>query len=249
MKKKVIKMTSKIGSEFDAEVVIGKEKYLVQTEDGGVRTPQIITQVYLNGRILSTQKSDYRDILDAPDREEQVRKRMQKQHQHALSLIRKEKVYEKRTTSEYLEEVKDNLKNKNKKHALRLLNEALEHYPDDPFLLSYYGCLEAIVNNNYTHGITTCTTAIETLKSKVPFGAEFFYPVFYLNLGRAYIAAGKKREAIDTFNTGISFDSENADLLWEIRKLGMRKKPAVAFLKRSNPINKYIGALLHALRK
>ena len=242
-------MTSKLGSAFDSEVIIGEKKYLIQTEDGGVSKHQITTQVYLNGQILSTQKSDYRDILDAHDREEKVRERMKRQHQHAMSLIRKEKIHEKRTTSDYLEEVKDHLKNKNKKHALRLLHEALEHYPDDPFLLSYYGCLEAAVNKNYTLGISSCTTALETLKIKVPFGAEFFYPVFYLNLGRAYLAAGRTREAIDTFNQGISLDSENADLLWEIRKLGLRQKPAMAFLKRSNPINKYIGMLLHALRK
>jgi hypothetical protein len=70
------------------------------------------------------------------------------------------------------------------------------------------------------------------------------YPVFYLNLGRAYLAAGKKKDAIDAFRKGLQYDNGNSDLRKELRGLGMRKKPPVPFLDRSNPINKYIGMIL-----
>lgn len=247
--KKIIKMTSKLGGEFDSEVLIGKKRYLVQTESGGEKRPLIITRAYLNGQIMLTRKTDFGEIVDAPDMEQRVRELMQKQHELAIKILGEEGAKKTRSTSDYMGEVKELLKKKNKKGALRLLNEAVELYPDDPFLLSYYGCLEAVANKHYKGGIDMCHRAIESLKRKVPFGEEFFFPVFYLNLGRAYLAAGKKKEAVESFSRGLSADTENSDLLWEIRKLGVRKKPAVPFLKRSNPINKYIGQLLHSERK
>ena len=249
MKKNIIRMTSKFGSEFDSEVLVGKKRYLVQTESGGEKRPLIITRVYLNGQIMHTRKTDFGSIVDAPDVEQRVRELMQNQHDLSIKMLSEEGAKEARSTSDYMSEVKELLKSKNNKSALRVLNEAIERHPDDPFLLSYYGCLEAVANKNYKAGIETCHRAIESLKKKVPFGEEFFFPVFYLNLGRAYLAAGKKREAVEAFSRGLRADRENSDLLWEIRKLGVRRKPAVPFLRRSNPINRYIGQLLHSIKK
>lgn len=249
MGKNIIRMTSRLDTEFDSEVVIGKEKYLIQTENNGPKKPLIITRVYLNGQIVLTRKTDYGDVADSPGSEQKVRELMKEQHRSTAEAIKAEKLKKEKSTSDYLGEVKDLLRNKNKKRALRVLNEALEKYPDEPFLLSYYGCLLAVVSKNYKTGIDVCHNAIEVIKKRVPFGEEFFYPVFYLNLGRAYLAAGKKAEAITAFNKGLEIDIENKDLLWEMRKLGLRRKPAVPFLRRSNPINRYIGQLLHSLKK
>ncbi len=249
MKGKPIKMRTKLGNEFDSEVVAGNEKYLVQTEREGTRKPHIITRIYLRGQILLTRKTDYRNLIYTTDMEQRVWELMHKQHQVIINMLKAGKFIETKTTSDYLEEVKELLRVRNKRKALRVLSEALEHYPDDPFLLSYYGCLDAIANKNYKNGIETCLMAIENLKKEAPSGKKFLYPVFYLNLGRAYLAADRKKEAIDAFNKGIKIDSANKDLLWEIMKLGVRRKPPVPLLKRSNPINKYIGKLLHSLKE
>jgi tetratricopeptide (TPR) repeat protein len=246
---KTIRMKSKLGSEFDSEVVVEKEKYLVQTEDSGEKRHLIITRIYCNGQILLTRKTDYSDTLNAPDRERKVRELMLHQHQQAIHTVRAGKFRKAKTVSEYLEEVKELLKGKNKRSAMRLLNEAMEQYPDDPYILSYYGCLDAIANKNYRNGIEACLLAIEIMKKKVPLGEKFFFPVFYLNLGRAYLAAGKRKEAMDAFNNGLAVDAQNKDILWEIRKLGIRQQPPVPFLQRSNPINRYIGIMLHAMKK
>lgn len=249
MDKKTIKITSKRGSEFDSEVITDKEKYLIQTEDCGEKRPIVVTRIYLNGQILLTRKTDYSDMLEAADREERVQELMMKQHRQAINTVKAGKFKAAKTTSEYLDEVKDLLKGKNKRSAFRLLTEALEQYPDDPFILSYYGCLDAIANKNFKEGIDSCLFAIEALKKKVPFGEDLFFPVFYLNLGRAYLAAGKRKEALGAFSQGLAVDSHDKDLLWEVRKLGIRQKPPVPFLKRSNPINRYIGKMLHAMKK
>jgi hypothetical protein len=71
----------------------------------------------------------------------------------------------------------------------------------------------------------------------------------YLNLGRAYVAARRKRDALDAFRKGLEYDKSNREILVEIRALGSRKKAVVPFLDRSNPINKYIGKIVHKENK
>jgi hypothetical protein len=87
------------------------------------------------------------------------------------------------------------------------------------------------------------------LKKAETFGEELLYPVFYLNLGRAYLAASKKADAIDALKKGLKYDNGNSDLLKELRGLGLRKPAPVQFLDRSNPINKYIGLILNAQKQ
>lgn len=248
MKKGEIRIISKSHNELSCYVIAGEEKYLVQTENSLPQIPIIITKILLNGKIVTTIKTDYRGMADALDTN-RINELMQRQHQLAISMLKTEQVQAAKTPADYIEGVKILLMRKNQKNALELMRDASEHYPEDPFILSYYGCLEAIANKKYKFGIDTCDRAIKTLKEKVPFGEEFFYPVLYLNLGRAYLAAGKKKNALDAFNKGFEMDRENRDLLTELRRLGIRKKPAVSFLGRSNPINKYIGMLLHKLSK
>lgn len=55
--------------------------YHVQTEDSGLEHPHVVTHMFADGgRIVATRKESYTEILTAEDREEQVRRRMQKQH-------------------------------------------------------------------------------------------------------------------------------------------------------------------------
>jgi hypothetical protein len=231
--------------ELSTNVMLGGKKYLVLTEDFGVEKHLIITRVYLGGEIISTKKRDYKNILNTPYQEKLLKVLMQDQHEKAVTMLR---TSEKKSLSDYLDEIKTLFQRKNHKSAIQLLTVALEQYPNDPFLLSYYGCLEAILNKNYKLGIETCSKAIKMFKGKTPFGQEFFYPVFYLNLGKTHLAAGNKKGAIEAFYKGLTYDYENKDLLREIKKLGMRGRPVMSFLPRSHPINKYIGMILHKLK-
>ena len=135
---------------------------------------------------------------------------------------------------------------KGKRHAAYdLAKEAVTNYADDPLLLSYYGYLQAIVDIKYRTGIETCKRALAALGEKAMFGEEEIYTAIYLDLGRIYLAAGMKQDAIDSFQKGLKFNSSNSDLLQELRKLGERKEAPVAFLGRSHPVNKYLGKVLH----
>ena len=143
----------------------------------------------------------------------------------------------------YLRAVRSYISNDQAKPAYALVQLAAVQYPDDPLILSYYGWLQALVDKKYRTGVEACTRALVLLKQKTAIGADALYPEFYLNLGRACVAAGKKKDAIVAFKKGLRYDSSNGILQEELWGLGVRKSPPVPFLGRSHPINKYIGKI------
>lgn len=146
--------------------------------------------------------------------------------------------------AEYLRAVKAHLRNGKQKDAFVLLQQASIRFPDDPFILSYFGCFQAVVDKKYRSGVETCKKSIVLLKKSKSFDEELLLPVFYLNLGRAYVAGGKRKDAIDAFHQGLKYDNGNKELWKDLRGLGERKKPTVPFLDRSNLINIYLGKML-----
>lgn len=244
-----IKIKALLHKDVSTNISIDGNKYLIITDDLIPKDQRIPTKVYLGGKILFTRDLDLKDFTDTPQTEKKLLGLIRRQHEMIIEILREEHLKKAKTPSDYLDEVKTLLQKKNNRRALDLLTSALLEYPDEPFLLSYYGCLEAIINQNFAYGIDTCKRALDMLNNRSPVSREIFYPTFYLNLGRAYIAAGKKKNAIEVFEKGLSYDQENKDLLWEARKLGMRRKPVIPYLKRTNPINKYIGMILHKLGK
>jgi hypothetical protein len=54
--------------------------YHVQTEDSGVKSPVVITLLYIKGTILASKKTSYADIASSPDYKEKVRELMKEQH-------------------------------------------------------------------------------------------------------------------------------------------------------------------------
>ena len=241
------KITPDPQKEITTTVVIGNQKYLVLTEDYGYKKNLIITQVYLGGKIVSTKKTDYKNILGVPEQEKKIVELMQSQHEKAVNMLTKEETEEK-ALADYLYEIETKIHRKSYRSAIALLEHASEFYPDNPFLLSYYGYLEAIVNKNNKKAIQMCLEALRRLKGDTPEGLEIFYPVLYLNLGKTYLAAGYKKAAINAFYKGLSRDQENEGLLEEIKKIGTRRKPVVGFLPRSHPVNRYLGMLRHKLK-
>ena len=143
----------------------------------------------------------------------------------------------------YIKEVRACLKNGQRKQAYTIVLQALALFPDHALLLSYCGWLQAVVDRKHHSGITTCRKAFVTFKSSDPHTAGIVFPILYLNLGRAFLVAGKKKEAVENFIKGLKHDRSNIELKKEMKLLGTRKDPFLPFLSRSNPINKYIGKL------
>ncbi len=159
---------------------------------------------------------------------------------------------EKPSAKVFLRQIEGLLAKGQRRDAYRLAGQASVAYGDDPCLLSYFGCLQALVDGKYRNGIDSCIRAIAMLQRKVLRGDddadESKLALLHLNLGKAYIAADKKKDAIRTLNAGLKFDKRNRSLMAEIERLGIRKLVPVPFLKRTNPVNEIIGRMLRKKR-
>jgi tetratricopeptide (TPR) repeat protein len=103
--------------------------------------------------------------------------------------------------------------------------------------LSYFGLCLALVSRKYKNAIDLCKRAIDL---------EFYHGEHYANLTRVYVAAGNRKKAIETAEAGLKVAPEDDDLLRARKELGIRARPAVPFLDRSNPINVSLGQARHA---
>jgi len=90
MNKDVIKITSKISKGLSTKVNLSGGIYLVDTEDLGMKNPFIVTRVYLKGEIISSHKVDYKHILGTPDFHERFSELMQRQHNKAIEVLKRE---------------------------------------------------------------------------------------------------------------------------------------------------------------
>jgi tetratricopeptide (TPR) repeat protein len=147
---------------------------------------------------------------------------------------------------EYLKAARVHLRSGRRKEAYSILLQASTIYPSQPVILSYCGWLQAVVDKKHRSGLATCRKALVLFKTSDPELAGRVYPIIFLNLGRTFLAAGRKKEAVENFQKGLKYDRSNVELKKEMKLLGMRKKPPITFLSRSNPLNLIIGKLFHA---
>jgi tetratricopeptide (TPR) repeat protein len=233
--------------EFSTKVEIEGNKYFVQTEDMGDKARKIVTRTYFNGEIIHSVTTDYASLGDSPDLRAGIADVMGKQHEAALSALSKEEAKPAKTKARCAEEIQGFIRKGNLAAALEAVNDALGHHAADLFFLSYYGYLIAAVQRKTREGQKICEDTIKALSDSASTEKVFFYPLFYLNLGRALTAGNRKKEAIGAFQDGLKYDSRNKELLAEIKKFGVRKPPVISFLDRSHLVNRQLGKLRQRL--
>ena len=64
------------------------ELFHVQTEDGGLKSPQIITLLYRGGTILASKKTSYADIIKVGNLDQVVEDLMKEQHKEMLRRLK-----------------------------------------------------------------------------------------------------------------------------------------------------------------
>jgi tetratricopeptide (TPR) repeat protein len=150
----------------------------------------------------------------------------------------------------YISEVYGHLVEENYESAYATIQKGFVEYPDDPYVLSFYGFLLAIVEKKHRIGVDMCKKAISTFEKSAGTAQRMvLFPILYMNLGRAYAAAGRRTDAIIAFSQGLHYDHEHAGIMQEMKRLGMRKPPPIPFLDRSNPLNVYLGKAMSKKKK
>ena len=131
----------------------------------------------------------------------------------------------------------ENLKSGDTGKALDLLEQAVE-LERNPLYCSTLGVCLAKGKGDFKRAVSLCKEAIK----KEPKNS-----VHFLNLGRVYILANQKKEAIRIFYMGLRY-SENREIIAELNRIGRRRRPIIPFLERSNPLNKILGKIFYTQR-
>jgi tetratricopeptide (TPR) repeat protein len=104
--------------------------------------------------------------------------------------------------------------------------------PKDASGLSFFGLCLALVRKQYKAGVDLCKRAIDL---------EFYNGDHYANLARVYMASNNRKKAVETADQGLKLVPDHEYLLEVREELGVRKRPPVPILDRSNPINVSLG--------
>jgi tetratricopeptide (TPR) repeat protein len=107
-----------------------------------------------------------------------------------------------------------------------------------PTLLSFLSYCIATERGQIQEALKLCNDAL---------AQEPGNPVHYLNLGRIYLHAGDRDEALFSLRKGLSF-GEEPTIKSLLEQIGTRERPVFPFLPRANFLNKYTGLLLHRLK-
>jgi tetratricopeptide (TPR) repeat protein len=107
-----------------------------------------------------------------------------------------------------------------------------------PLYRSFYGLAIALCEQRLDRAVSLCRSAATD---------EFFNPVHFHNLGRVHLACGFKAEAIRYLRRGLLIDPGNLEIAEELRRLGIRRRPPLGFLRRRHWINRLLGRLLHRM--
>lgn len=103
--------------------------------------------------------------------------------------------------------------------------------------LSYFGLCLALVRKQYKEAVELCRRAIDL---------EFYNGDHYANLARVYMSQGHRKKALEIAESGLRIAPESDYLTRTRATLGVRSRPSVPFLDRSNPINVSLGQARHA---
>jgi tetratricopeptide (TPR) repeat protein len=129
-------------------------------------------------------------------------------------------------------------------HALTRFVEIYGHDDSPPIKsakdasgLSYFALCIALVQKKYKPAIDLAKRAIDL---------EFYSGTHYANLSRIYLASGNRKKAVETAEAGLKLLPEHEELLEVRKELGVRARPSVPFLDRTNPVNVSLGQARHA---
>jgi tetratricopeptide (TPR) repeat protein len=139
------------------------------------------------------------------------------------------------TAEESFRRGKDQLERGEHQAAFEHLRAAHRVDPANAQYRSFYGLGLALVERRFDRALELCRSAAKE---------EFFNPELYHNLARVHLAFGFKAEAIRYVRRGLMIDPGNQAMQRELRDLGVRRRPVLAFLPRRHPLNRLLGRIV-----
>ena len=106
----------------------------------------------------------------------------------------------------------------------------------DPRNLSWYGLTLVLVDRNSNLGMLYCDQAVRLA------GPE---PELVLNQARVHLAIKQRERAVRAIQRGLALVPRDAALLLARESIGWRRRPVFPCLRRSNPLNRWLGKLRH----
>lgn len=110
-----------------------------------------------------------------------------------------------------------------------------------PETQSYFALCIAVERGQIREAVKLCGHSVDL---------EPDNPAHYLNLGKIYLHAKRRKDALEALRAGAGKGltlHENEEIKRLLEHLGERKRPLFPFLSRSHVLNKYLGILLHRL--
>ncbi len=126
------------------------------------------------------------------------------------------------------------------------LDRALGHFraahrldPGNARYRSFYGLVLGLCERRWEQALELCRSAARE---------EFFDPIHYHNLARLHLAFGFKAEGLRLLKRGLMIAPDHEESLDALRRLGVRRRPPLSFLRRDNKLNQWLGKLLDRVR-
>jgi len=118
--------------------------------------------------------------------------------------------------------------------ALDLEQCAAGAQPREPRYLSYYGYCLAATRSDWHAAMQCCREAANRAPE---------YPEIWWNLGRVALASGRRSEAYRALQRGLELQPGHNGISRALRRMGVRRRPALPFLARTHPVNVLLGQL------
>ncbi len=103
--------------------------------------------------------------------------------------------------------------------------------------VSFFGLASALATGPSPEAIQACERAARL---------DFYNPDLQLNLGKVYLLAGKTTRALVSFERGLRLSPNHPALRAALATVDRRSRSVLPFLKRSHPMNRWLGKLKYA---
>ena len=119
-------------------------------------------------------------------------------------------------------------------HSAQVFLGQVAEERNSPELQSYLAYCQAKGQGRMAAAAKICRDAIQSEPNN---------PTHHLIMGRIMLLSGDKAHAIDAFRQGLKGGGDER-IINELSKLGLRRPPVIKILKRSHPLNRWLGKVL-----